>query len=165
MRTSALLLLLASVGAAQGSGGREQNAALAGIIVHEKNRKVVVQHVLKKSPAEKAGLRRGDVLLQVGERKMERHNDLDRALAGLAAKDAVKVRYERAGKPAEATLKLVAHRGFKSDYLRGPGRGRTGYKAPDWSAFAWVNVPSGKKPPTLAGSRGKVVVFHCFQSW
>jgi membrane-associated protease RseP (regulator of RpoE activity) len=125
----------------------------------------VIREVLEESPAAKAGLRTGDVLRQAGERKIERHNDIDRAIAGLATDAKLKIVYERAGKRATAELALVAHRGFKSEFLQGPGRERTGFKAPAWSAFAWVNVPKGKAAPTLANARGKVVVFHCFQSW
>jgi len=159
------LLVLTSLVLAQGRGDREQNKALAGLIVHEIKDSVVISKVLKGSPAAKAGLRAGDILLQAGERKIQRHNDVDRAISGLAAGDKLKVVYERESRKTTVELKLVAHRGFKSDYLKGPGKKRTGFKAPAWSAFAWVNVPRGKLRPTVINSRGKVVVFHCFQSW
>jgi len=165
VRSLAVLIALSSVVLAQGRGNRTQNAALAGVIVHEAKGGVVIAKVLKGSPAAKAGLRVGDVLLNVGERKITRHNDIDRAIDGLKHGDKLAVKVKRAGKETTVKLTLVAHRGFKSAYLKGPGRNRTGFKAPAWSAFAWVNVPRGKAAPTLQNSRGKVIVFHCFQSW
>jgi len=104
---------------AQGRGNREQNEALAGVIVHERGGAVVIRSVLKDSPAAKAGLRSGDVLLRVGERKIARHNDVDRAIAGLPAGSKLKIVYERESKPVTVSLTLVARRGFKSDYLKG----------------------------------------------
>ena len=165
MKPLLALLLIASVVCAQGRGGRTQNDALAGLILHEKNGGVVVAVVLKGSPAQKAGLRKGDTLLQVGERKITRHNDIDRAIEGLAAGTELKLRFERAGKQQTVKLKLVKRRGFASKYMRGPGPKRVGFKSPGWSAFAWVNVPRGQAPPDASNTRGKVVVFHCFQSW
>jgi len=161
-----LPLLLFGVSAfAQGQGNRSENDALAGFIVHEREGKVVVAAVLADSPAAKAGLKKGDTLLQAGERKLKRHNDLDRAIDGLEVDSQLVLRYERGGKKQKATLKLVARRGFASDYLRGPGAKKAGFKSPGWSAFAWVNVPKGKVAPDAENTRGKVVVFHCFQSW
>ena len=49
-------------------------------------------------PGERAGLRVGDVLLQVGERKITRHNDIDRAIDGLKNGDKLDVKVKRAGK-------------------------------------------------------------------
>ncbi len=165
MKTLLSLFLFGVTVFAQGQGNRSENDALAGLIVHERAGKVVVAAVLADSPAAKAGLKKGDTLLQAGERKLTRHNDLDRAIDGLEAGADVVVRYERGGKKQKATLKLVARRGFASDYLRGPGSKKVGFKSPGWSAFAWINVPKGKVAPDAENTRGKVVVFHCFQSW
>ena len=165
MRFAITLLALASLAYAQGRGNRVENKALAGLIVHEVRGAVVVSKVLKDSSAAKVGLRAGDLILQAGERKVTRHNDVDRAIEGLEPGAKFKIEYERESKKKVVELTLVARRGFASDYFKGPGRKRVGFKAPAWSAFAWVNVPKGKLRPTVINSRGKVVVFHCFQSW
>ena len=165
MRVAAVVLVLAGVAVAQGRGNRVENKAIAGLVVHEIRKTVVVVKVLENSPAARAGLRAGDHIRQVGERSIARHNDIDRAIEGLEPGAKLKVVYERESERKTVELTLVARRGFKSDLLKGPGRNRVGYKAPAWSAFSWVNVPKGKRKPTLANSRGKVVVFHCFQTW
>jgi len=159
------VLGLASLVLAQGRGNRVENKALAGLIVHETQGRVVVSKVLKDSPAAKVGLRAGDLILEAGERKVTRHNDIDRAIEGLEPGAKFKIEYERESKRKTVELTLVARRGFASDYFKGPGRKRVGFKAPAWSAFAWVNVPKGELRPTVINTRGKVVVFHCFQSW
>ena len=38
-------------------------------------------------------------------------------------------------------------------------------EAPAWNIYAWENVKKGQEPPTRENTKGKVVVFHCFQSW
>ena len=43
--------------------------------------------------------------------------------------------------------------------------GETGFEAPAWHAYAWANVAEGKKEPSPATTKGKVVVLHAFQCW
>jgi len=165
MRTLALLVLAAPL-LAQGHH-RKENPALLGIVAvpAPKGKAIVIAHVLDKSPAKKAGLAIGDEIVSIADSKISKPADVDAALTSSAASDKVAVVYRRGGKEATAHAKLMARGKYKGDFLKPRPRGRTGFKAPAWSAFAWVNVPEGKKPPTLKGSRGKVVVFHCFQSW
>ena len=65
----------------------------------------------------------------------------------------------------ELLMKPTPLVGFAHPYLRPAERKRTGFAAPAWHAFGWVNVARGQQPPTLANTKGKVVVIHCFQSW
>ena len=90
---------------------------------------------------------------------------MDAALSGAAAGDKVAVVYRRAKKKATATARLAARRDYRGDFFKSPGRGRTGFKAPDWYVYAWANVRKGKEPPTRKNTKGKVVIIHCFQSW
>jgi len=100
------------------------------------------------------------VLVEVGPKRIERHNDVDAALAGWPKDDEIEIVLERGGRKLGVTAQPVA--GFRHPYLK-PAPERTGFAAPAWHAFAWVNVEG--EPPTRANTKGKVVVIHCFQSW
>jgi len=69
---------------------------------------VVVASIDSSGPADKAGLQAGDVILAVGGRDVHRRLDVERALIGRQAGDAVEIEFRR-GEEAEATdLTLVA---------------------------------------------------------
>ena len=166
MRTLAVLLLGASV-LAQGHN-RTENVALLGIVAvpvaqEDQGATIVVAHVLKKSPAAKAGLAKGDELLSIAGKKIEKPQDIDAALASFARKDKVDVEYRRAGQTATVNAKLIARKDYKGDFLKRQTRGKTGFKAPDWFVYAWEQARG--EPPTRVNTKGKVVVLHCFQSW
>ncbi len=67
---------------------------------------VVVDEVASKSPAAAAGLKKGDVLLQVADRKVTNRFDLERALWGCKAGDEVKLALSHDGRKTDARLTL-----------------------------------------------------------
>jgi serine protease Do len=86
-----------------------------GLNVHEVlkeadalRQQVVVDQVTPKSPAEKAGLKRGDVILHLGGMPLSNRFDLERALWSFKPGDKVEAAILRAGKPATIGLKLAA---------------------------------------------------------
>lgn len=165
MRRVFVLLLVGAVASAQGKGHRQANANTLGLVVYEKQGKVVVAQTLAKSPAAKAGVKAGDVLVRVGPRDVKRHNDVDFALRSWSKDKTIELDLVRSGKKLHLLMKPTPLVGFTHPYLRPAERKRTGFAAPAWHAFGWVNVARGKQPPTLANTKGKVVVIHCFQSW
>jgi serine protease Do len=83
--------------------------------------KVVVQRVAEKSPAARAGLKKGDVILKVGERSVQNRFDVERALWSYKAGDKVQATIVRGGK--ETTIALTLAGGESSRVTRLP-RGR-----------------------------------------
>ena len=160
MRTAAAVLVLTSLVLAQ-----SKKAPLLGVAAVEEKGKVVVGHVMSKSPAAKAGLEAGDVLIRIGDQPIKRWGDVGKALSGAAPGSKVEITYEREGRSLDATAKLADLGRSKHAFLKRRKRGEVKYRAPAWHAFAWANVPEGEQPPTLANSKGKVVIFHAFQSW
>jgi len=166
MRILGVLLLVATAHA-QGNH-RTENRALLGVVTaavpeEGKRTKVVVLHVLKKSPAEKAGLEAGDEILTIAGEKAHKPQDVDAALREFAGKEKVAIEYRRDKKKAATSAKLIARADYKGDFLKRQRRGATKFKAPEWFVYAWAQA--GKEPPTLAAAKKKVVVIHCFQSW
>jgi len=144
---------------------RQKNEALLGIVPAETKRGVEVAHVLKKTPAQKAKLHDGDVLVEVAGKKVERAPDVDAALRGKKPGDVVEVAYERKGKKATAKVKLIARKDYEGPLAKRRRRGATGHAMPAWYAYKWANVKKGEEPPTPENTKGKVLVLHTFQSW
>jgi serine protease Do len=68
---------------------------------------VIVDKVADKSPAANAGLKPGDVLLKVGDRKVTNRFDVERALWGFKAGDKLQASVLRDGKETTMSLTLV----------------------------------------------------------
>ncbi len=164
MRKALLVVVLTATLSAQDHLRRE-NAALLGIVSIEKDKKVFIAHVLKRSPAQRAKVKAGDELVKIGTRAIKRHSDVDAALKEYTPGASVGVVVKREGARVVLRAKLIARRKYKADFLKPMARGRKGFKAPPWFAFAWANIAEGREAPTLENTKGKVVVFHTFQSW
>lgn len=67
---------------------------------------VLIEEVLKNSPAEKAGLKAGDIIQKINDKKIEDFSDLRRALNYYDPGDKVKLEYVRKGKKITATVEL-----------------------------------------------------------
>jgi serine protease Do len=67
-----------------------------------------VTKVAKDSPAETAGIREGEILLQLNGTPLTSHDDLQARLKELCAGDEVTLELQRKGKPETLTLKLGA---------------------------------------------------------
>ncbi|MGC4113819.1 MAG: DegQ family serine endoprotease [Myxococcales bacterium] len=81
---------------------------LARMLKLEKARGALVADVMKRSPAEQAGLRAGDVVVGMNGKTIETYNQLSREVAFLAPGVGVKLSLVRDGKPAALEVKLGA---------------------------------------------------------
>jgi serine protease Do len=72
----------------------------------DSRRTPVVERVVPSSPAERAGIRAGDVLLEVDGKPVAEAVDLHIALIGHAAGDTIAMTLERGGRPVAARLVL-----------------------------------------------------------
>ncbi len=67
----------------------------------------LIKKVVEDSPAEKAGLKPGDVLTEIGDEEIEETDDVSEAVGDHQPGDEVKVKYLRQGKEASANVKLT----------------------------------------------------------
>jgi serine protease Do len=98
----------------------QARGASAGLAVHDDvrpggehapfQRRVVVDRVDPAGPAARAGVRRGDVLVRLGDVDVASSLDLERALLDRAAGDALPVVYRRGGAEQKVELALDASR-------------------------------------------------------
>jgi serine protease Do len=98
------------------------------------NRKVVVEKVLPKGAAEKAGLLQGDVLTRIGDLPIACSFDVDRALLGRKVGDELPVLLMRQGKIQSVNLVLD-----KANY------GKPGAAEMVWKKLGIQLVPVGKE--------------------
>ena len=138
---------------------------MLGVIAVPNGKKVEVAFVLPKSAAAQAGLRKGDIILAVGETRVTKPEDVGRSLADLEPGKPIEVEVLRDGKQIGITTRPTERKKYKGEITKRRRRGETGYQAPGFFVATWSNLEDEEKPPTWEGTEGKVVVIHCFQSW
>lgn len=111
-----------SLGDIEGGGG---NSAFLGVTTEPAEGGVLIKEVVKGSAAEKAGLKKGDVIVKVGNEAIPNPEVLTDVICFKKPKDEVKIVYKRDGKQstAKATLgsrKMSTTRSFS---FGGPGGG------------------------------------------
>ena len=142
---------------------QEENPALLGVVAADGKDGAAIAFVLPDSPAHAAGLKKGDLLLRIGDVRVRKAADVDAAMAGVKPGGDVTISFTRGKEKKTATARPIARRAYRGDTLRPRRRGETGFKAPEWHAASWAGVKGD--PPSLEGTKGKVVVIHAFQSW
>ena len=155
-----LLGLIASLSAAS----QEQNRAILGVVAVKGGKNVEIARVLKGSPAAAAGLKKGDWILKIAGSKVGGPRDVDRLLGDHEGGAKVAIEISREGKSRTVQAKLADRKTYRGEFPKTRARGEKGFKAPEWISYAWTNLGKGK-PPTRESAKGKVVVFHAFQSW
>lgn len=127
--------------------------------VDAEGRKAVrIGEVVEESPAAKAGLRAGDVLLEIDGQDASDPEKLVRRIGKTPAGTEVTVRFLREGKPESLRVALGGPPAR-------PQPGIEGKKAPSWEVKEWKNLPEGKAALDLPDLAGKIVYLYCFQSW
>jgi thiol-disulfide isomerase/thioredoxin len=119
---------------------------------------VRVGHVVRGSPAEKAGLREGDRILRVATDRVLRGQDVVRAVSAYAVGAAVDIGFVRAGKSQSAHAVLAAMPP-QDEIVR---MDLVGTFAPTWRD---VESVSGTFPPSIATLRGHVILLDFWATW
>src|SRR5215218_3455767 len=105
-------------------------------------RGVGVTQVIKDSPAEKAGLRKDDVILRIEGENVSSVRKLNRLVSEMAPDQSVRVNFSRGGSEQEvtATIGKRNNQSFAGDLL--PGGSRVWkFEGPDLKNFKWEGQP------------------------
>ncbi|MCX7703976.1 MAG: PDZ domain-containing protein [Planctomycetota bacterium] len=86
---------------------KEKVPVTCGIILEEKDGKLLVESVAKDSPAEVAGVVKGDVVVEIDGKEVKRVEDYQRILNDKSPGDAIHFKIQRADGTKDFVLKLV----------------------------------------------------------
>lgn len=87
------------------------NHAMLGVTTEKADKGVEIQSVTKESAAEKVGLKEGDVITKVGDKKITTPDELSKAIRAQKPGDKVNVTYLRDGKEQTASAELTKWKG------------------------------------------------------
>jgi serine protease Do len=83
-----------------------KTGAFLGVVTEDHDKGALVEEVQKETPAEKAGLQKGDIITKVGDKKIGSPSDLSEAIQSKKPNDEVEINYLRDGKEKKAKVKL-----------------------------------------------------------
>jgi len=90
----------------------DSNRAMLGVTTMGDDKGAEVQSVNKESAAEKAGLKKGDVITKIDSRKIDGSEDVTDAIRAHKPSDKVVITYLRDGKEQKATAQLGMYKGI-----------------------------------------------------
>jgi hypothetical protein len=143
---------------------------MVGVRMNDENGRVVVEDVIEGLPAEKAGIKPGDILVSVGGHDIEASTDVREALKDHEPGDAIDFTIERDGKEQKITVRLAAYDAEKVGApmtlkLDEPGQGHAWWTRSDedrWVAEAKKHVEAAieqiKKSDALNSDKMKATV-------
>lgn len=82
------------------------NAPFLGVATEDSKQGAIVEEVTKGSAAEKAGLKKGDVITKIGDDAVFTHDEVTKAVKKHKPEDKVAIVYKRDGKEQKATVTL-----------------------------------------------------------
>lgn len=98
-----------------------ENRAMLGVVTEKADNGVKIQEVTKESGASKAGLKEGDIITKIGDKKIETPDELSKEIKNHKPGDKVSVTYMRDKKENKATAELTKSKGL-SAYSFGDGQ-------------------------------------------
>jgi serine protease Do len=108
----------------------DQNRAMLGVVTEKVDEGVKVQEVTKESAAGKAGLKEGDIITKLNDKKIENPDALAKAVKEHKPGDKVTVTYLRDKKENKATAELTKYKGVTA-YSFTPGQQNWDFKMPE----------------------------------
>ncbi|HEX8793180.1 MAG TPA: redoxin domain-containing protein [Polyangiaceae bacterium] len=121
---------------------------------------VRVGHVVRGSPAEKAGLHEGDRVVRIAGNPVTRGADVVQTVAGFGVGDSIDVVFLRAGAGKEQTAHATLAAFPAQDQMM--RMDLVGTFAPAWKD---VEVASGSFPQSISSLRGRVVLLDFWATW
>ncbi len=91
----------------------DANRAMLGVVTEGNDKGAEIQSVSKESAAEKAGLKKGDIITKIGNKKIESTDDVTEAIHERKPGDKVDITYLRDGKEQKLTAELGKWKGIR----------------------------------------------------
>jgi serine protease Do len=90
----------------------QSNRAMLGVVTEKSDEGLEIQDVTKESAAEKAGLKKGDIITKIDEKKVGSPDELSEAIKNHKPGDKVAISYLRDKKEQKATAELTKWKGL-----------------------------------------------------
>ena len=126
----------------------DSNRAMLGVITDEDDKGASVTSVTKESAAEKAGLKKGDIITSIGDKKIEGTEDVSEAVRAHKPGDKVSITILRDGKEQKLTAELSKWKGMRINTFTAPR-----IKMDDFESLA-PSIQGGIKIPRTTFSFG-----------
>lgn len=94
----------------------DENRAMLGVTTEKDAKGAEIQTITDESGAEKAGLKKGDIITKIDDSKIEDPDDLSAAIRKHKPSDKVNITYLRDGKEQKATAELGKWKGMRENY-------------------------------------------------
>ena len=98
----------------------DENRAMLGVTTEGNDKGAEIESVTKESAAEKAGLKKGDIITKIGDRKVESTDDVTDAIRNHKPGDKVSVTFLRDGKTQTVTTELTKWKGLRMNAVTAP---------------------------------------------
>ncbi len=131
-----------------------ENRAMLGVVTEKADNGVKIQEVTKESGASKAGLKEGDIITKIGDKKIETPDELSKEIKNHKPGDKVTVTYMRDKKENKATAELTKSKGL-SAYSFGDGQ-NFDFKMPEMNFKQFESIPKIRYGRSFDGSQPKL---------
>ncbi len=131
-------------------GGKEEIRAFLGVTTEVTADGAAITDVSKESAAEKAGLKKGDVILKIDEDKIDEEHNLYDAISFKKPKQEIKITYKRDGKENTAKAVLGEKKGSRSFSFNGPRGSVRSFSMPRMAPHPEMEWNNGDGPADLS---------------
>lgn len=127
--------------------------AFLGVVTEDHDKGALVEEVQKETPAEKAGLQKGDIITKVGDKKIGSPSDLSEAVHAKKPNDEVDITYLRDGKEKKTKVKLGESKGPR-------GMQSFNFHMPDMPGFGEGQFNFEHLQPRLHGLQDQIRIYQ-----
>ena len=128
----------------------DENRAMLGVTTEGHDKGAEIRSITSESAAEKAGLKKGDILIRIDDKKIESTDDVTEAIRAHKPGENVNITYLRDGKEQKASAELGKWKGIKMNAVTMPRIPEhfNGIYSPEGRAFNMegTRVYSGGRP-------------------
>ncbi len=98
----------------------DENRAMLGVTTEGHDKGAEIKSITKESAAEKAGLKKGDILIKIDDKKIETTDDVTEAIRAHKPGEKVNISYLRDGKEQKTSAELGKWKGIKMSSVTMP---------------------------------------------
>ena len=118
----------------------DDNRAMLGVVTEGNDKGAEIQSITKESGAEKAGLKKGDVITKIGDKVIDDADDVTKAVRAQKPGEKINITYLRDGKEQKTTAELGKWKGLKMNEMRIPAmEGFNTFAPPEVPSMAFGN--------------------------